>query len=71
MRPQVVMGQKGNGVCFKAEGLYNGDGVAMAMPSEHIFFATSSVMLHDPWSIPFAKDKVCLGAPHQMHHADT
>lgn len=51
---KVVMGVRGTGACFEAVGLYSAAAVLMPCRAEkeHLFFAASSIMLHDPWSLP-------------------
>lgn len=56
---KVVMGQPGNGVCFQKVGLFDGNGQEILIDSEPLFFAASSIMLHDPWSLPFFDDQHC------------
>ena len=55
---KVVMGQRGNGICFEPVGIFDGSG--LEIPQSHLFFAVSSTMLHDPYSVPFAKAVVQL-----------
>ena len=64
---KVVMGQPGNGVCFEKVGLFDGKGGIIMMESqqEHLFFAASSSMVHDPWSLPFLA-----GFNHHHHKND-
>jgi hypothetical protein len=55
---KVAAGVKGDGNLFKDAGLFRGDGEPVAIPVERhsiLFYAVTSVVVHDPWSIPFAR----------------
>ena len=55
---KVAAGVKADGNLFKDAGLFRGDGEAVAIPEDRhsiLFYAVTSVVVHDPWSIPFAR----------------
>lgn len=51
---KVTMGYPCNGICFEPVGLYH-NGAPLPMPPRHLFFAATSLMVQDPWSLPFAR----------------
>jgi hypothetical protein len=43
----------GDGRCFRDEGLWASATTRIQVPDTTLFLAASSLMLHDPWSVPF------------------
>ena len=53
---KVAPGAKADGHFFRDVGLFDGKGVQVEVPAERhsvLFYAATSVVVHDPWSLPF------------------
>ena len=53
---KVAPGVKADGNCFKDVGVFDAGGVQVDVPASRyaiLFYAATSVVVHDPWSLPF------------------
>lgn len=63
---KVLGGVKGDGNVFREVGLFDGNGVQVEIPAGRhsiLFYAASSVVIHDPWSLPFSTVPAMVVAP--------
>ena len=58
---KVAAGTKADGNCFKDVGVFDANGKSVSVPIERystLFYAATSVVIHDPWSLPFKQSSI-------------